>query len=136
MEHYFREINYHNRLERLKLDLRSRYDFTPIQAFSAIDSLREGALNHRNVASFLKMNGYYATESEINAIIRRLDVDADSKITYEEFVETMKSQTFTNDFEESKRFGASPSRFVASPSKFGYSGHIDNSPLRESKRMH
>ena len=47
--------------------------------------MREGSINHRNIASFLKINGYYATDSEVDAIIRRLDVDADSKITFEEF---------------------------------------------------
>ena len=70
-------------------------------------------MNHRNVATFLKINGYYATESEINAIIRRLDVDADSMITYDEFTECMKANIATStayiggisaDFEEVKRF--------------------------------
>jgi hypothetical protein len=39
----------------------------------------------------LKLNGHYATESEIVAIIRRLDIDADQKITYEEFAEALKA---------------------------------------------
>jgi Ca2+-binding EF-hand superfamily protein len=36
------------------------------------------------------LNGYYPTESEVVAIIRRLDIDADSKISYDEFIEAMK----------------------------------------------
>jgi aspartyl/asparaginyl beta-hydroxylase (cupin superfamily) len=72
-----REIHYHTRLERSKLELRMRYDWTNGAVFDAIDFLRENEINHRNIASFLKQNGHYATESELTAIIRRLDLDAD-----------------------------------------------------------
>ena len=64
-------------MERLKQELSLRYDWTNRGAFETIDSLRDLALNARNIASFLRLNGYYATDSEIVAIIRRLDVDAD-----------------------------------------------------------
>lgn len=78
----------------LKADLRARYDFLPSAAFSTVDSLRDGALNNRNIAYFLKLNGFYATENEVVAIIRRLDIDADSQITYEEFAEALKPCSF------------------------------------------
>jgi hypothetical protein len=48
-----------------------------MRAFDTIDGTRQGALDHRNVSSFMRLNGYYVTESEQIAIIRRLDVDAD-----------------------------------------------------------
>lgn len=61
------------------------------------------------------MNGYYATEAEIVAIIRRLDVDADQKITYDEFIEAFRPQASVGDihvsslgaskYEEEKKFG-------------------------------
>jgi Ca2+-binding EF-hand superfamily protein len=73
----YREIHYHTRSERLRAELRQRYDWSSAAAFSAIDSLRENAINHRNLAAFMKLNGYYPTESEVVAIIRRLDIDAD-----------------------------------------------------------
>jgi len=49
-------------------------------------------LNSRNIQSFLRLNGFYATDSEIVAIIRRLDVDADQRITYDEFIEALRPQ--------------------------------------------
>jgi hypothetical protein len=36
-----REIHYHTRSERLRTELRLRYDFTSSAAFSSVDSLRE-----------------------------------------------------------------------------------------------
>jgi Ca2+-binding EF-hand superfamily protein len=72
-----REISYHQRVERLKQDLLLRYDWTNRGAFEAVDTTRDYNLNNRNIQQFLRLNGFYATDSEIVAIIRRLDVDAD-----------------------------------------------------------
>jgi len=44
-----------------------------------------------NLRAFFKNNGYYPTEDEVIAIIRRLDVDADCKVSYAEFSEAIKS---------------------------------------------
>jgi Ca2+-binding EF-hand superfamily protein len=87
-----RELNYHVRLERLKYDLTLRYDWTSRAAFETIDSTRDLALNSRNIQSFLRLNGFYATESEIVAIVRRLDVDADQKVTYSEWADGVSPQ--------------------------------------------
>ena len=35
--------------------------------------------------SFLCNTGYHASESEVIAVIRRLDVDADQRVSFEEF---------------------------------------------------
>ena len=35
--------------------------------------------------SFLCNTGYHASESEVIAIIRRLDLDADQRVSFEEF---------------------------------------------------
>ena len=40
--------------------------------------------------NFLRLNGMRATEGEVIAIIRRLDIDADQRITFEEFARTMQ----------------------------------------------
>lgn len=72
-----REIRWHSRMELRKQELQRRYDWTSGAAFNSIDVLRLGFIEHRHVADFLKKNGHYATESELIAIIRRLDVDAD-----------------------------------------------------------
>lgn len=65
--------------------MRLRYDWSSSAAFDSIDVLRENHINHRNLESFLKLNGHYGTESELIAIIRRLDIDADQKVGFSEF---------------------------------------------------
>jgi Ca2+-binding EF-hand superfamily protein len=72
-----KEIAYHTKVERQKVDLSLRYDWTNRAAFETVDTTRDYVLNHRNIQSFLRINGFYATDSEIVAIIRRLDIDAD-----------------------------------------------------------
>lgn len=42
-------------------------------------------MNHRNILAFLRINGYYATDEEIIAIVRRLDEDADQRVNFSEF---------------------------------------------------
>lgn len=141
-----RELNYHIRLERLKYELTLRYDWTSRAAFETIDSTRDLALNARNIQSFLRLNGFYATESEIIAIVRRLDVDADQKVTYSEWADGIRPQLTGADLgasslqasrrEEEKRpssplresgyqsqsqFGRSLDRSQASPSRLGSS---------------
>jgi hypothetical protein len=88
-----KEVHYHTRLERLKHELTTRYDWSNLAAYDKIDSLREGRLNHKNLASFLRLNGYYATEREIIAMIRRMDIDADQQIDFNEWCDAVKPQT-------------------------------------------
>ena len=80
-----REINLHLDLERIKADLTSRHDWNLRDVFQSIDTTQDGFLNHRNILSFLRINGYYATDEEIIAIVRRLDEDADQRINFSEF---------------------------------------------------
>ena len=56
-----------------------------------MDEANEGDINPDNLRAFFKSNGYYPTEDEVIAIVRRLDVDADCKISYEEFCEGIKT---------------------------------------------
>ena len=86
-----RELDLHRRLEILKGDLEVRYDYSTYAAFKAIDRLSEGSINTYNLGSFLKNNGYYATERELLAIIRRIDTDGDAKLSYSEFSDFIRS---------------------------------------------
>lgn len=85
-----REINYHVRIESCKRALSLRYDWTARSAFETIDTFREYSINQRNIASFLRLNGFVATESELIAMVRRLDTDGDNRVTLEEFAEAMR----------------------------------------------
>ncbi len=44
----------------------------------------------------MRLQGHYATDSEVIAIIRRLDVDADQKITYDEFADGFRAPVPTS----------------------------------------
>lgn len=56
-----------------------------MRAFQTIDNRGEGFLEYNNIMNFCRMNSYRASESEIIAIVRRLDIDADQRITFNEF---------------------------------------------------
>ena len=82
------------RAEELRKDLERRHDFSTYGCFRVVDDLNEGDINPNNLRAFFKNNGYYPTEDEVIAIIRRLDVDADCKVTYAEFSAAIKTQEF------------------------------------------
>ena len=62
-----------------------RYDYSSYAAFKSVDRYSEGYINTSNLGQFLKSNGYYASERELLAIIRRIDTDGDAKLSYAEF---------------------------------------------------
>jgi hypothetical protein len=82
--------------EELRKDLGRRHDFSTYACFRALDDRNEGDVNPDNARSFFKNNGYYPTEDEVIALIRRLDVDADCKVSYAEFCEALKTQEFSS----------------------------------------
>lgn len=59
--------------------------------YQAIDDWGYGFVDSRNLKSFFRNNKYKATDEDCIAIIRRLDLDADSKLTKEEFLEGLKA---------------------------------------------
>jgi Ca2+-binding EF-hand superfamily protein len=89
--------------------------------------LRLGFIEHRHVADFLKKNGHYATESELIAIIRRLDVDADQRVTFDEWVEAIRPT------QPGSSLGVSSNSLLAPPSASA-SRMGGASPLRRSER--
>lgn len=56
-------------------------DFKPEGVYQAIDDWGYGFVDQRNLKSFFRNNKHTATDEECAAIIRRLDLDADSKLT-------------------------------------------------------
>ena len=58
-------------------------------AFEELDDEGLGYIDHMNIDRFLKKSGFAATDEELTSIIRRLDVWADSKVSYPEFEEAM-----------------------------------------------
>jgi len=87
-----RELDLHRKQETLKGDLEVRYDYSTYAAFRCIDKYSEGYINTFNLGAFLKNNGYYATEKELLAIIRRIDTDGDAKLSYAEFADFVRGE--------------------------------------------
>ena len=67
-----------------------RYDYSAYAAYRAIDKYNDGVIDTFNLGQFLKVNGHYASERELLAIIRRIDTDGDAKLSYEEFAEFLR----------------------------------------------
>ena len=63
-----------------------------MRAFQTIDSRGEGFLNFNNIMNFCRMNSYRPSESDIIAVIRRLDIDADQRVTFSEWSELIDNQ--------------------------------------------
>ena len=79
-------------LEQLKHNLKRRMDWNNMKAFQTIDNRGEGVLNYNNIMNFCRMNSFRASEAEVIAIVRRLDVDADSCVTFQEWNEMLQNQ--------------------------------------------
>ena len=77
-----KELDMQRRLNILKTELEIRYDYSVYSAFRSIDRYNEGYIDTYNLGTFLRNNGYYASERELIAIIRRVDTDGDAKISY------------------------------------------------------
>lgn len=87
-----REIKLQIKAENIKRILEAAYDFNIQSAYKVIDDWSYGYLDSRNLRRFLRNMGVLLTKQELIALIRRIDLDGDAKISYEEFYEGVKSQ--------------------------------------------
>jgi Ca2+-binding EF-hand superfamily protein len=85
-----KEVKSHRRVEKLKQEITLQYDYTHEDAFASIDDFHYGYVDFSNLKRFLKRNGYIPTNKDLAAVIRRLDLDADSKLKKGEFIEGIK----------------------------------------------
>ena len=72
--------------------MESNKQFDYDQAYYAIDDWGYGYIDRRNLKSFLKKHGYIASTEEVIAIIRRMDLDADARLTKQEFIDGIKPE--------------------------------------------
>jgi len=139
-----KEIDLQRRLDILKRELEIRYDFSSLAAYRSVDRYNDGRINTNNLGAFLRNCGHYAAETELLAIVRRVDTDGDAQISYSEFAEFIRStnppsRAAMEDAERSMRASSamrqsqqerrsSPLRPATSPRAFSASRHT--SPLR------
>lgn len=84
------EIELQRSLESLKADLELLPEYNANSVFNFIDTNKNGSVSTDEVALFLRRAGYYATDLEALAVIRRIDTNADSSISYSEFADFMR----------------------------------------------
>lgn len=60
-------------------------DFSTVSAFTVLDQQRHGYLDFESIRKFLAKFKKDVRKSDVAAIIRRMDLDADGKITFREF---------------------------------------------------
>ena len=83
------EVEYHKDVETCKTDLLNHPEYSPDKAFQFLDINRQGFLDDFSIKSFLAQHGFNASEQDITSIIRRMDVTADARVSYNEFIEAM-----------------------------------------------
>lgn len=84
----------------LKRELEVRYDFSPYAAFKTIDRCCGGAITSCNLTQFLRGQGYYPTEREVLAIIRRMDTSCAASVSYSDFSDFLRGHG-SSDFSAS-----------------------------------
>ena len=62
------------------------------KAFIAIDDWSYGYIDKKNLKSFLRKHNYLASTAECMAIIRRLDLDADARLSKQEFADGLRPE--------------------------------------------
>lgn len=75
------------RLETLVKQLEFNQDYSVYAAFRCIDKHNEGNINMENLQGWFRSFGVYLIERELHAIIRRIDLDGDGRIKFEEFAD-------------------------------------------------
>jgi Ca2+-binding EF-hand superfamily protein len=80
-----KEISLSRKVELLKEDLVSRYDFNLRAAYEVIADCGEGRVDYDALYDFCQKNNISVIEKDIIALLRRVDTDRDGRLTYTEF---------------------------------------------------
>lgn len=90
-----KEVDLARRLGALKKDLELGLDYTPMAAFRSVDKFNSGVITTVNLGAFMREHGHFASETELLAVVRRLDTDGDASITYGEWTEFLRTPAST-----------------------------------------
>lgn len=79
-------------MEVLVKELEINQDYNVYSTFRNIDKFNEGFIHMENLQNWFRSFGNYLVESELHAIIRRIDLDGDGKISFKEFADFFDTQ--------------------------------------------
>jgi len=85
-----KEIAFNRVFEELKQRMASTKTFSLQLAFSLIDDWQYGYVDRKNLKTFFRKHQHVASSLECACIIRRLDLDADGRLSLTEFVEGLR----------------------------------------------
>jgi hypothetical protein len=86
------ELLVFKQFERLTYDLERRPDFTPLAVYRCVDRADDGRIDNVNLDQFFRKNGLYYQDSELIALIRRIDTTADQTISHQEMTDFLQEQ--------------------------------------------
>lgn len=86
------ELSYAGQLEQMKRKLTSQFDFSAQQLYRELDDCNMQFIDFVSMKRFLQKCGIVMSSCRIIAIVRRLDVDADAKLSKSEFMEAITPQ--------------------------------------------
>ena len=75
------------KLETQKRNLRSSHDYAELELFKTIDLSQFSYLDSFNLQIFLRKYGFTALHDDLDAIMRRMNIDGDSILSNVEFLE-------------------------------------------------
>lgn len=86
-----KEVDLARRLGALRKDLEMGLDYSTMASFRSVDKFNSGVITTVNLGAFMREHGHFASETELLAIVRRLDTDGDASITYGEWTEFLRT---------------------------------------------
>lgn len=87
-----RELSFNRVLEHNKQVMDANKMFSAEKAFQAIDDWNYGYIDKRNLKSFMRKVGRMIPDDQLLMVIRRMDLDADARLSKEEFIEGLKPE--------------------------------------------
>ena len=79
------ELELARNLVILKRELYACPDYTVMASFKSVDRQNTGVITSVNLGEFFRIHNHFASETELLAVIRRLDLDGDAAVNYSEW---------------------------------------------------
>ena len=83
------EVQFPLRLEQVKIEMEQMSDYRLSSLFKMLEPVKKKYITSFCIKKFLQRMGHKVINQELISIVRRLDIDGDSRITYKEFVEAV-----------------------------------------------
>ncbi|OMJ66559.1 hypothetical protein SteCoe_36556 [Stentor coeruleus] len=133
-----KELSLQRRLELSRRDLALRPDFSVVSGFSQIDYPSTSFLTRDKLNDFLRRNGKIAFIEDLDALLRRVDVDGDERLSFSEFSDFLRTSepVFSSPRKSPERSSpqrsSSPLRRTGSPNRTSSSFVANESSIRSS----